>query len=103
MNCCPTDSLVDREEEARRVLVQLRRLPAVDYQLTIEFLEIKAARLFDQQTKMEKYGENTSRLYVALQEYKELFTVHHLRKRTMVASLLQVLQQLTGISSSPCV
>ena len=54
--------------------------------------------MFDEQSKVDKYGETASAFYVALQQYKELFTASHLRKRTMVACLLQVLQQFTGIS-----
>lgn len=55
--------------------------------------------MFDQQTKNDKYDKDVSRFYIALNEYKELFTVGHLRKRTMVACLLQVIQQFTGISN----
>jgi hypothetical protein len=98
----PTDTQTGREDEALQTLVRLRRVPISDYRVTIEFLEIKAARLFDQQTKIDKYGEGQSEFYVALQQYKELFTVSHLRKRTMVACLLQVLQQFTGISKLIC-
>lgn len=93
-----TDHSLGREDEALRTLVKLRRVPETDHRLRTEFLEIKAARMFDQQTKIEKYGQNASRFRVALQEYKELFIVSHLRKRTMVACLLQVIQQFTGIS-----
>lgn len=81
-----------------QTLVRLRRVPVTDYRLTLEFLEIKAARMFDEQMKVDKYGESASKFYVALQEYKELFTVSHLRKRTIIACLLQVIQQFTGIS-----
>ncbi|KAJ6036514.1 hypothetical protein N7540_000793 [Penicillium herquei] len=88
-----------REEEALKVLGKLRRVPETDYRLRSEFLEIKAARMFDEQTKIEKYGEKASRVYVAVQEYKELFAVSHLRKRTMVACLLQFIQQFTGINA----
>lgn len=56
--------------------------------------------MFDQQTKNDKYDKDVSRFHIALNEYKELFTVGHLRKRTMVACLLQVIQQFTGISKS---
>lgn len=70
-----------------------------DYRLQAELLEIKAAKLFDEETRIERYGSK-SNLYVALQEYKQLFTVAHLRKRTMIACLLQVIQQFTGISKS---
>jgi MFS family permease len=58
--------------------------------------------MFDEQRKIGKYGESASKFYTAFQEYKELFTVSHLRKRTMVACLLQVLQQFTGISKFSC-
>lgn len=81
-----------------RTLVKLRRVPETDHRLQTEFLEIKAARMFDQQTRDEKFGKDSPRLQVALQEYKELFIAPHLRRRTMVACLLQVIQQFTGIS-----
>jgi hypothetical protein len=76
----------------------LRRVPETDHRLQTEFLEIKAARMFDEQIRDEKFGKNSSRFKVALQEYKELFVAPHLRRRTMVACLLQVIQQFTGIS-----
>ncbi|KAK9319848.1 general substrate transporter [Lipomyces orientalis] len=88
-----------REDEALQTLVRLRRVPVTDYRLALELLEIRAARMFDQQTKVDKYGESASKFYVALEEYKELFTVSHLRKRTMIACLLQVIQQFTGINA----
>ncbi|OGM48160.1 hypothetical protein ABOM_002883 [Aspergillus bombycis] len=88
-----------REEEAKQVLVRLRRLPDTDYRLTLEFLEIKAARLFDEESRVAKYGENSSRLQIAWNQYKELFTVPHLRRRTTIACLLQILQQFTGINA----
>ncbi|KAJ5231658.1 uncharacterized protein N7469_006246 [Penicillium citrinum] len=88
-----------REDEALTTLVKLRRVPQADHRLQAEFLEIKAARMFDQQTKTEKYRENVSRFQVALREYKQLFVVSHLRRRTMVACLLQILQQFTGINA----
>ncbi|KAJ5763790.1 hypothetical protein N7533_002471 [Penicillium manginii] len=88
-----------REDEALRTLVKLRRVPETDHRLQTEFLEIKAARMFDEQIRDEKFGKNSSRFKVALQEYKELFVAPHLRRRTMVACLLQVIQQFTGINA----
>lgn len=85
-----------------QTLVRLRRVPESDYRLKVEILEIKAARMFDHQTKVEKYGQDASTFRVSLQEYKELFSVGHLRRRTMIACLLQVIQQFTGISKSLC-
>ncbi|QRD87020.1 sugar and other transporter-domain-containing protein [Aspergillus flavus] len=88
-----------REEEAKQVLVRLRRLTATDYRLTLEFLEIKAARVFDEESRLAKYGDNSSRFQIAWNQYKELFTVPHLRRRTTIACLLQILQQFTGINA----
>jgi hypothetical protein len=80
--------------------MRLRRVDATDHRITLELLEIKAAKMLDEQITFEKYGEGASRFHVSLNEYKELFTVRHLRKRTMIACLLQFIQQFTGISKT---
>lgn len=53
--------------------------------------------MFDQETIVMKYGENAPRFSVAIREYCSLFTVPHLRKRTLIACLLQIIQQFTGV------
>lgn len=45
----------DREEEARRVLVDLRRLPEDHELIELEFAEIKAQSLFEKRTTAEKF------------------------------------------------
>jgi hypothetical protein len=64
----------------------------------MEILEIKAARVFEQETTRSK-NDGKSGFQIALWEYIELFTLPHLRKRTIIACLLQIIQQFTGIST----
>jgi sugar porter (SP) family MFS transporter len=89
----------DREDEAMKTLIRLRRVPADDIRIKIELLEIKAATIFERETAVELYGTSISRLAVNFQQYKDLFVVAHLRKRTVIACLLQIIQQFTGINA----
>lgn len=91
--------LKDREEEAVQVLCRIRRVPAGDWRLQREVLEIKAASLFDRQTIAEQYPAGMSPLRIAAAQYLELLTVPHLRRRLRIACLLQVIQQFTGINA----
>ncbi|KAK9428641.1 general substrate transporter [Lipomyces doorenjongii] len=87
-----------REDEAFKTLVRLRRVDPRDHRLRMEMLEIKTARVFDQETIATKY-DGVSPFQIAVREYLELFTVRHLRKRTIIACLLQIIQQFTGINA----
>ncbi|KAK9365569.1 hypothetical protein V1509DRAFT_675491 [Lipomyces kononenkoae] len=99
LQCFPSLVLaIGRDDEAFQTLIRLRRVDASDYRLRMETLEIRAARMFDQETIAAKYNGLTP-FQVAVREYIELFTVTHLRKRTVIACLLQVIQQFTGIIS----
>ncbi|KAK7418137.1 hypothetical protein QQX98_004112 [Neonectria punicea] len=93
------DVMGDREEEARATLVRIRRVPATDNRIRLELLEIKAAALFDQETTAAMYPGIESRARIAFERYKSLFTVGHLRRRLVIACLLQVIQQFTGINA----
>ena len=88
-----------REEEAAATLLRLRRVPSDDHRLKLELLEIKAASIFDRETKVAKFGASTSKLQTAWSEYLELFTVRHLNRRLLIACLLQIIQQFTGINA----
>ena len=90
-----------REKEARNVLRQLRRVPDSDHRLHLELLEIKAASLFDKETRMAKYPNIHGRLQVALREYKDLFVLRHLNQRLLIACMLQFIQQFTGTPRAP--
>lgn len=90
--------LVGREQEARETLVRLRRVAPDDSRIQLEMLEIKTAFLFEKESLREKYGDGISAFKISLAEYKSLFVVRHLYKRTIIACLLQIIQQFTGIS-----
>ncbi|KAK9458466.1 general substrate transporter [Lipomyces oligophaga] len=88
-----------REEEALRSLLRLRRVPETDPRIMMEMLEIRAAKLLDEETKAETFGDNPHHLRIIVKEYTSLFTVPHLRKRTFISCLLQIIQQFTGINA----
>lgn len=88
-----------REDEARSTLVRLRRVSPDDHRLQLEFLEIKAATIFDQETEAARFGHVGSRFMVAVYQYLELFTIRSLNRRLLIACLLQIIQQFTGINA----
>jgi sugar porter (SP) family MFS transporter len=88
-----------REEEAMATLIRVRRVAPDDHRLKLELLEIKAATIFDQETKQIRFGHIKSPFKVALRQYAELFSVGHLRRRLVIACLLQIIQQFTGINA----
>ncbi|KAL3484399.1 general substrate transporter [Aspergillus germanicus] len=90
---------VGREEEARAVLVRIRRVPESDQRIDLELLDIKAATIFDRESRAAKFPDVTGRLRLSLHEYRELIVVPHLNRRLLISSLLQVLQQFTGINA----
>jgi len=87
-----------REEEARATLIRLRRVPADDHRIELELLEIKAATIFDQETETARFPNTKTKFQLNVAQYKELFIVRHLNLRLLIACLLQVIQQLTGIN-----
>ncbi|CCF41315.1 sugar transporter [Colletotrichum higginsianum] len=89
----------DREEEAWLTLVRIRRVPQTDPRLKLELMEIKVAARFDNETTAEMYPGVISKLQLTVQRYKSLFVVRHLNRRLLIACLLQVIQQFTGINA----
>ncbi|KAJ3960608.1 hypothetical protein N0V92_002751 [Colletotrichum tropicale] len=89
----------DREEEALATLIRVRRVPSDDPRLRLELLEIMAAAQFDRGTTKAIYPGVTSRLKLTIQRYKSLFVVRHLNRRLLIAALLQIIQQFTGINA----
>ncbi|KAJ5361709.1 hypothetical protein N7541_002553 [Penicillium brevicompactum] len=89
----------DREEEARDVLCRLRRVPESDPRIRLELLEIKAASMFEQETRAAKYPNVSGKIQIALREYKDLFVLRHLNRRLLIACMLQFIQQFTGINA----
>ncbi|KAK1483143.1 sugar transporter [Colletotrichum abscissum] len=94
-----TQHIGDREEDALATLVRIRRVPPTDARLKLELTEIKVAARFDIETTAELFPGVTSRLKLTLERYKSLFVVRHLNRRLVIACLLQLIQQFTGINA----
>ncbi|ETS73118.1 hypothetical protein PFICI_15063 [Pestalotiopsis fici W106-1] len=94
----------DREVEARKILANLRGLPADHELVELEFLEIKAQSLFEKRTVAEHFPHlrqqtawNTFKLqFVAI---KSLFQTKPMFKRVIVATVTMTFQQWTGINA----
>ncbi|TDZ16402.1 Sugar transport protein MST4 [Colletotrichum orbiculare MAFF 240422] len=68
-------------------------------QVQLELLEIKVAAEFERETTATLYPDVTSRFRLTVERYKSLFTVRHLNRRLIIACLLQIIQQFTGINA----
>ncbi|RDL31050.1 putative Quinate permease [Venustampulla echinocandica] len=94
----------DREEEARKVLANLRGLPQDHELVELEYLEIKAQSLFEKRTISEYWPHlreltawNTFKLqFVAI---GSLFRTKAMFKRVIVATVTMFFQQWTGINA----
>ena len=78
------------------MLIRIRRVPESDPRILLELSEIKAATLFDRETKPAQSTETQGRFQSGFNEYKQLFIASHLNRRLAIACLLQFLQQFTG-------
>ncbi|KAI0106803.1 general substrate transporter [Daldinia grandis] len=93
-----------REDEARKILANLRGLAADHELVELEFLEIKAQSLFEKRTVAEHFPQlsdqtawNTFKLqFVAI---KSLFQTKAMIKRVVVATVTMFFQQWTGINA----
>lgn len=85
--------LKHREDEAIASLSKLRRLDPADPLLRAEFLEIKAAVMFDEETRAEQVGGGG-----LMAPYKALF-VPNVLKRIFLGCAMMVFQQFTGINA----
>lgn len=79
-----------REEECLSTLAKLRRASPDDLLVRIEFLEVKAMKMFEAETAKNKYpqwqdGSFRSRFMIGLSDYMSLFTNKSLLKRTATA------------------
>jgi sugar porter (SP) family MFS transporter len=94
----------NREDEAKRVLADLRGLDADHELLEIEFLEIKAQSLFEKRTVAEHFPhlrELTAWNIFKLQwvAIGALFKTRAMFKRVVVATVTMFFQQWTGINA----
>jgi len=92
-----------RPEEALEVIAGLRRLPATDPLVEMEYLELKAQKLFETRLSQHDFpqyqdGSAKSNFMLGLNGYKSLFTSRSNLKRTLVAILIMLFQQWTGVN-----
>ncbi|RJE20171.1 transporter [Aspergillus sclerotialis] len=93
-----------REEECLRTLAKLRQASPEDLLVRIEFLEVKAMKVFEDETAAKRYpqwqdGSFYSRFMIGLNDYKSLVTNRSLLKRTATATLVMMFQQWNGINA----
>ncbi|SPN99939.1 related to transporter (major facilitator superfamily) [Cephalotrichum gorgonifer] len=89
----------DREDEAQATLIRIRRVPGSDPRVRLELQEIKAMQIFDKETTEFMYPGIKSPVALTYQTYKSLFVVRHLNRRLLIACLLQIVGQFTGINA----
>lgn len=90
-----------RDEECLQVLAHLRRHPAESPLVQLEYLEIKAQKLFEKRVSAHDHpnlqdGSAKSNFLLGLASYKSLLTTRSNFKRTAVAVLIMTFQQWTG-------
>lgn len=91
-----------RNEECLNTIAKLRGLPADSEVVFLEYLEIKAQYLFDEETKAELYpdcldGSTKSNFKLFFKSYATLFKGATF-KRTIVAIMIMTFQQWSGIN-----
>lgn len=92
-----------RDDECLAVLADLRRQPADSQLVQLEYLEIKAQKLFEKRLSEHDFphlqdGSAKSNFMLGLAGYKSLITSRTTFKRTAVAVLIMTFQQWTGVN-----
>lgn len=95
---------VGREEEALTVLSHSRRLPRENELVQIEFLEIKAQYIFEQQLSRENFpqyqdGSLRSSIYLSALTYWRLLSNLSLLHRIFIGGATMFFQQWTGVNA----
>ncbi|KAK6464083.1 putative sugar transporter, high affinity [Scheffersomyces coipomensis] len=92
-----------REEESLDVVAHLRGLDKNDQLIQMEFLEMKAQRLFEKELLETKFphlqdGSFSSNFKIGFYQYASLVTHYPTFKRVAVACLVMTFQQWTGVN-----
>lgn len=92
-----------RDEECLDVLANLRRAPRDSPLVQMEYLEVKAQKLFETRLSQRDFpqfqdGSAKSNFKLGVNQYKALFNNSSNLKRTSVAILIMLFQQWTGIN-----
>ncbi|KAF9888247.1 Solute carrier 2 (Facilitated glucose transporter) member 8 [Aspergillus nanangensis] len=94
-----------KDDDALNVLSRLRKLPADDEIVQIEYLEIKSESLFEEQNLAKKYPNIVGnswkdRLLRELAQYSLIFSTKDAFKRVALGALVMFFQQWSGIDST---
>lgn len=94
----------EREQECLNTIARLRNLPTSSEVIALEFLEIKAQHMFEVETSRELYPEYQGsslkdRFKLGVHAYSSLFTNKSTLKRSIIAILVMLFQQWTGINA----
>ena len=92
-----------REQESLAVIAGLRRLPESDLLVQLEFLEVKAQKLFEDRISAHDHpnlqdDSRSSKIKLGIAQYKSLVTNPSNLRRTLVAVLVMLFQQWTGVN-----
>ncbi|EMG48521.1 hypothetical protein G210_0901 [Candida maltosa Xu316] len=95
--------MVGREDEALENLAWLREADKDDVVLRMEFLEMKAQKIFEDTLSSEAYphlqdGSFSSRFKMDFNQYKSMLTHRPTFRRVSVAALIMIFQQWTGVN-----
>lgn len=98
---------VGRDEEAKQVIIGLRRLGPDHPLVEMEYLELKAQKVFETRVAQHDFpqyfdasGNVINARGLGLSGYKALFANRSNLKRTIVAVMIMVFQQWTGVNFS---
>lgn len=89
-----------REQESLAVIAGLRRLPESDLLVQLEFLEVKAQKLFEDRISAHDHpnlqdNSRSSKFKLGVAQYKSLVTNPSNLRRTLVAVLVMLFQQVS--------
>lgn len=92
-----------RDDECLNVIAGLRRQPSDSPLVQLEYLEVKAQKLFETRVSQHDHpdlqdGSFGSNFKLGLAGYASLITNPSNRKRTTVAVMIMVFQQWTGVN-----
>jgi hypothetical protein len=89
-----------RDQEALTTLAYIRNLDVDNERVKLEFLEIKADAVFEQETAAERFPQYATRpLMMQFARMGSLFTSWPMFRRTAIACLMMFFQQMSGTSS----
>jgi SP family sugar:H+ symporter-like MFS transporter len=86
----------NRDEEAKKTLSYLRRLPEGDADVQVEFLEIKAEVLAVREIEAAKKDKASSAFGRFIRPYQELISTKANAKRLFIGSVVMFYQQFIG-------